>query len=122
MKPTIKDIIEALKGVKTLENATLEEMATEIHATSTCVVVDSDDIKKAGRGIEIHNGKILTFIDGIARADHKIECSFRQFISQNVEAAWQGETADQFVKDARMLAGMLVRAANRIERELNAEA
>ena len=117
MKTQIKKIIEALEEVKTLEDATLEEMDMEIRKTSSCILVDADGIKEARNWIEIHNGKIGTFFECVSGDDLKIECSFRQLVSQNIRAAHQGDTAAQFVKDARLLASMLEKAAKRVERK-----
>lgn len=101
-----------------LSEATLEQIDLEIRKTSTCIVMDKDEILEASNWIEMYSGKIRTFLEDISGKPMKIECTFRQMVKASEIAHAQCGDMDQFVKNARSLAVMLEKAAKRVERNL----
>jgi hypothetical protein len=121
-KLTIEEIAEGLKdmlnGVKTLADATIEEMDEELRKTSTCIVVDKDEVRSAGKEMALRNGKVGCYFLDVNDGLWNQEVPLRRFIKSSIEGAYEDEKPERFVSDARDLARMLTAAANRVERDI----
>ena len=113
------DVREYLGKIKTLDEATIEDMAKEIRTTSSCIVVDREDMKSSLFQFSIL-GTRKSFFIGVETADLEyiqVEIPFKRFISGNFsDNCLYAEK--QLISNARALAAMLLKAADKMKHEI----
>jgi len=104
-----------------LSDATLQEIDAELSSSSDCLVIDRDEFKAAAKDLYLYQGQVGTIFESASGEWFVVKVSIRSFVRESVCAAWDLDP-DGFVKDARLLSGMLERAAKRVERGIVANA
>lgn len=117
-KLTLNQIANMLGDITELSEATLEEMDDELRKTSTCIVLDKDEIKSGKDNMVLRNGKIGCFFMDLKDECLDVEVPIRHFIKSSIDDAYQDDMPERFVSEARQLAKMLNSAANKVERAI----